>query len=478
MALPKVIIIYAALPTKEKEKFNLFVASPFHNTRKKIVALLQIISKAAQNQPETPLQWDKHIVHQTIFNSAAFNELQLNNLLSDLYQLLEKFLAWRKFEENVEQQQVMVIENLMETSVMDNAGKIIKQKTQLKNKDAIAGFKLNQLADQYYFQRSRKGDNSYLLKGQETLDVFFLGNQLRIWCELVSRANILALPYNENDFQRFITFLESNLPIYGNEPTISIYYPILLWLKDQQYDEWYIGFRQKLFEHINEFPEQEAKDIIAYVQNYCVKRINEGRNEFLEEWLAISRFMLPLKLLNESQHMSEWTYKNIITAGVRLKEFEWTEAFIHEYYHQLAPEGRDNAYQYNLAVLYYEKRAFDKAMLLLNKVHFSDPNYYLDAKSILLKIYYDHHEYDAILSLRDTVKIYLLRDKVLSKTQQSLYKSLFNYTIKLFKLRLDKGVVNKEKWDLKIKTLKAHVDATNLVANKQWLLNELNNVIA
>lgn len=477
MALPKIISIYNTLPPKEQERFGLFVRSPFHNTRQKIVALQTFIeSQYLGEQDDAEIVWDKKAAHQSVFGEKKFNELQLNNLLSDLYQLLEKFLAWEKFEEKSEQQDVMVIENLMETSALDNAGKIIKQKTLLKNKDAIAGFKLQQLADQYYFQRSRKGNNAYLLKGQETLDVYYLSNQLRIWCELLSRSNILALKYDAYKFHRFIDFLETNLNEYGNQPTISIYYPILLWLKDQKNDAWYEGFREKLFRHIGEFPEQEAKDIVAYVQNYCVKRINEGRNEFLKEWLEISRFMLPLNLLKEGQHISEWTYKNIVTAGVRLKEFVWTEQFIHEYYTQLAPDGRDNAYQYNLAVLYYEKHDFNRAMQLLNKVHFTDPNYYLDAKSILLKIYYDHHEYDAIISLRDTVKIYLLRDKLLSKGQKSLYKSLFNNTIKLYKLRIDKGVTNKEKWNARLKLLKQDVHSSSLVANKQWLMKELETV--
>jgi len=481
MALPKVIAIYNALSAKEQERFELFVGSAFHNTRDKIILLMAAIAANFKGElPENTVEktWDKQAIHHKIFKGAIYSELQLNNLLSDLYQLLEKFLAWQKFEENSEQQDVMMIENLMETSILANAGKIIKQKTQLKNKDAIAGFKLQQLADQYYFQRSRKGDNTFLLKGQQTLDIYYLSNQLRIWCELLSRSNILALQYDAYKFQRFINFLENNLTDYSEQPTISIYYPILLWLKDQHNDAWYNGFREKLFTHIHEFPEQEAKDIVAYVQNYCVKRINEGSNEFLQEWLAISRFMLPLNLLHEGQHISEWTYKNIVTAGVRLKEFEWTEQFIHDYYEQLSIEGRDNAYQYNLAVLYYEKNDFNRAMKLLNKVHFTDPNYYLDAKSILLKIYFDHHEYDAILSLRDTVKIYLLRDKLLSKNQRLLYKSLFNNTIKLYKLRIDKGITNAEKWAKQLAALKADIFSSTLVANKQWLMKELEVVDA
>lgn len=468
MALPKIITIYKALSSREQELFADFVRSPYNNKRKKILLLLDIIENAFKTGATG--SWDKSATHQLIFGVKETDEFQINNLLSDLYKLLEKYLAWKQFEKHQDRKDVLVIENLMQTAITENAGKIIKRKTQQEEStDAVSNFKLYQLADQYYFQLSRKGNNTHLIKSQEALDIYYLSNQLKIWCELMNRSNILALQYDNIKFERFIQFLENNLSDYAHYPTVSIYYPILLWLKNPDSDGWYEGFREKLFLHIKEFPESEAKDIVAYIQNYCVKRINQGRNEFLQEWFEIAQFMLPLDLLNDNKYISEWTYKNIITVGVRLHAFEWTENFIHGYYSKLAPEQRDNAYQYNLAVYYYEKQDFDKAMQLLNRVHFTDPNYYLDAKSILLKIFYDHQEFEALLSLKDTVKIYLLRDKQLSKSQRALYKNLFNNTIKLYKLRINKGIVNAEKWGKLFTALRQEVDSTTILANKQWL---------
>ena len=468
MALPKVITIYKALSGREQELFADFVRSPYNNKRKKILLLLDIVENAFKIGASGA--WDKAATHKLIFGNEQEDEFQINNLMSDLYKLLEKYLAWKQFEKHQDRKDVLVIENLLETSITENAGKIIKRKTQNESSsDAVSNYKLHQLADQYYFQRSRKGDNTHLIKSQEALDIYYLSNQLKIWCELMNRSNILSLQYDNNKFLTFIQFLEHNLSDYSDDPSISIYYPILQWLKDPDDDIWYTGFREKLFLHITEFPENEAKDIVAYVQNYCVKRINQGRNEFLQEWFEIAQFMLPLNLLNDNKYISEWTYKNIITVGVRLQAFEWTENFIHSYYSKLAPEQRDNAYQYNLAVYYYEKQDFDHAMQLLNRVHFTDPNYYLDAKSILLKIYYDHQEFEALLSLKDTVKIYLLRDKQLSKGQRTLYKNLFNNTIKLYKLRINKGIVNAEKWEKLFDALRLEVESTTILANKQWL---------
>lgn len=481
MAQPKLITIYAALSPRDRERFGEFVRSPFHNKREKLIRLAVYLEEIFA--AEEPLPWMKHDVYRQIFTAEApgraepaFDELQLNNVVSDLYQLMEEFLAWQQFSRQPEWRDVMMVEHMLSSSMLEQADKVIRKKAASGISDAYAQYRFSQLADQYFFQRSRKGDNRFLIQGQEALEIYFLSNQLRIWCELISRSNILSLAYDHQQYADFEQYLQMQLPKYHHHPTISIYAPILQWLRDQEDDSWFVGYKEKLFLHIKEFPEQEGKDIIAYVQNYCVKRINEGRNTFLREWYEISQFMLPLQLLHEGQWISQWTYKNIVTAGVRLQEFEWTEQFIHQYYQQLSPEERDNAYQYNLAVLYYEKHDIDRAMQLLNRVHFSDPNYYLDARSILLKIYYEHHAFEALISLRDTVKIYLLREKLLSRNQQMLYKNLFAFTLKLYKLRLEKGTIDHEKWMTHFNSLKTTVLDNNLIANKAWLMIKVNSV--
>ena len=149
MALPKVITIYKALSGREQELFADFVRSPYNNKRKKILLLLDIVENAFKN--EATGAWDKSAAHKLIFGNEEADEFQINNLLSDLYKLLEKYLAWKQFEKHQDRKDVLVIENLMETAITENAGKIIRRKTQSEEStDAVSNFKLYQLADQYY----------------------------------------------------------------------------------------------------------------------------------------------------------------------------------------------------------------------------------------------------------------------------------------------------------------------------------------
>lgn len=471
MAQPKLLIFFNQLNIAEKVKFKELVHSSFFNKRDKLKKLVDYFEK---EHPEDGMEWDKKKAYTSVFGKEKFNELQLNNLLSDLYKLGEKFMINNQFEYDKELRDVALIESLINQGGINNvAGFLNKKKKESSVTDFYGTYKVNLLADQFHFRKTRKTNNIFLLNSQKQLDLFFVCTQLKIWCELLNRSNVLSLEYNQNHLKRFQLLLKSYITEYENEPYVILYYPIFQWMKKPSSDKWYIGYLEKMIKYIPVFPVDEAKEICNYIQNYCVKRINEGRDEFLKELFQLFKLMLNENLIYEGNYLSQWTYKNIVTVGVRLKEFEWTENFIHEYYNKLPANDADNAYQFNLAVLHYESGKYDRAMQLLNKVHFTDPNYYLDAKSILLKIYFEQQEDDALYSLRDTVKIYLLREKVLSKNQKMLYKNLFSYTMKLFRLKFQSAHLKSENKLAINKKLAAEIETNEHIANKQWLLMQM-----
>ena len=61
MALPKVISIYRSLVSKERDRFGLFVRSPFHNTRNKIVVLMEhieLITSTLSDEQDLDIVWE------------------------------------------------------------------------------------------------------------------------------------------------------------------------------------------------------------------------------------------------------------------------------------------------------------------------------------------------------------------------------------------------------------------------------------
>ncbi len=63
---------------------------------------------------------------------------------------------------------------------------------------------------------------------------------------------------------------------------------------------------------------------------------------------------------------------------------------------------------------------------------------------------------------------------MLSKTQKILYKNLFNYTLKIYKLQFESYYKTKEQLKQIKEKLLRDIKAIDEVANKQWLIDQLN----
>lgn len=428
------------------------------------------------NELQSEEDWDSTQAFTIVFDKKKFEPLRLNNVLSDLYKLLERFLRIEAMEQADDLKHAAEVKGILNISAPSVTKAFLRKKEKQDSQDAFGKYQLYKLSDQFHFQQSRKNNNDDLIASQKSFTTHFLQQQLRTWCELLNRSNILSLEFDNNELTKFKIVLNQFEEDLQKNPSINLYYSLFQWLNNPVDDNWYIDFPKKLISHLDKLSENNAKEICAYVQNYCVKRINEGKENFLRELFNLFQLMIAKNLITDNNTLSQWTYKNIITTGLRLKEFEVTEQFIHEWYIKLPEAVRDNAYQYNLAVLHYESKQYKRAMQLLNKVHFTDPNYYLDAKCILLKIYFEQEAFEAIHTLKDTVKIYLLREKLLSKNQKQLYKNLFNYTLKLYRLKYESGYLTDEKLQAALQKLTKEIQHNELVANKAWLNRELGGV--
>ncbi|MBP9705137.1 MAG: hypothetical protein KBD79_10320 [Chitinophagales bacterium] len=468
MSIPKVISALHSLSQAKRKRFSKFLHSPYFNTRLKVIALGDYITELQSEE-----DWDSATAFDLVFGKKKFEPLPLNNVLSDLYKLLERFLRIEAMEQADDLKHAAEVKGILNISAPSVTKAFLRKKEKQDRQDPFGKYQLYKLSDQFHFQQTRKNNNDDLIASQKNFTTHFLQQQLRTWCELLNRSNILSLEFDKNELSKFKTVLNQFEDDLQKNPSIHLYYSIFQWLNNPADDDWYIGFPEKLIAHLDKLSENNAKEICAYVQNYCVKRINEGKENFLRELFNLFRLMIEKNLITDNNSLSQWTYKNIVTTGLRLKEFEETEQFIHEWYIKLPEAVRDNAYQYNLAVLHYESKQYKRAMQLLNKVHFTDPNYYLDAKCILLKIYFEQEAFESIHTLKDTVKIYLLREKLLSKNQKQLYKNLFNYTLKLYRLKYESGYLADEKLQAALQKLTNEIQQNELVANKAWLVRVL-----
>ncbi|HAE34577.1 MAG: hypothetical protein H6548_08820 [Chitinophagales bacterium] len=467
MASPKAIQTFQSLGADRQKRFLLFVQSPYFNTREKLWQLTDYIRHRTEEEED----WDATGASIFIFGDAQ-QQKPLTNLLSDLNRLLEQFLSTEALLDHEDLRETALARGMTALSAPRVTQAYLRRKQRLGVQDPLSLHHLNRLADQFHFQQTRQHSNEDLLESQKQLTLFYLTRQLKTWCELLNRRHVLDLPFDPEQLNLFRQILESASDLIDTHATSGMYRAIFIWLSNQESDAWYDRLQADLLDMLAATDADEIREVCAYLQNYFVRRINEGKKRFLQELYNLFQYMLAHDLVLEGQTISQWTYKNIVTVGLRLQYFDTTESFIHEWYSRLPEQDRDNAYYYNLAALHYESRQYDKARKLLQRVHFTDPVYYLDSHCILLKIYWEEGEDEAIRSLHETVRIYLLRQRSLNKQQIQLYRQLFRFTLRLFRLRYTSAHLSATEQQRIYRKIRTDLDLQEEVANRGWLQDQ------
>jgi tetratricopeptide (TPR) repeat protein len=180
---------------------------------------------------------------------------------------------------------------------------------------------------------------------------------------------------------------------------------------------------------------------------------------------GLFRQSIRLKILLEDDILQEGIFKNIITISLVVGEYEWAEQFIQEYAGYLPSDIRENARTFNLANLYFFQKKYDRVIELLQNVEYSDVVYALSAKFVLVRTYYETEEFMALDSLIDSFRIFLRRNKLISKTFKTEYNNFLLFVKKLSILPPGNPKA--------VAQLRGQIERCNAVVTKKWLLEKI-----
>jgi hypothetical protein len=131
----------------------------------------------------------------------------------------------------------------------------------------------------------------------------------------------------------------------------------------------------------------------------------------------------------ESGFLSRFTFKNIVAAALKLGELDWTATFIDDFSKKLDPASRENYERFCSAKLCYEQKNWSKATDLLQNMAFDDVFLDIDARVLLLKIYFENKEWRLLAAFLETFRRFVSRKKLAYHAPN--YLNLINLTEKL-----------------------------------------------
>lgn len=276
---------------------------------------------------------------------------------------------------------------------------------------------------------------------------------------MINRSNVLQVSYTVSFINEIREFLSTS--DFIKVPAVAIYFHILNSLTEPGEESHYRQLKQQLFESRKMFSDNELRDMFTFAQNYCIRQLNSGKAFYLEELFSNYEFLLKEKIIIASNVLSQFDFKNIVTIALRLDKYDWVKRFIADHLQYIPPADRRNAEIYNMARLYYSTGDVKKAIKLMQDVEFTDIYYHLDAKVLLVKIYYDTNAFESLMPLISSFNNYLRRNKKVSTYQRITYQNFLKIVARMFNYKLfDKG---------NLEQLKRSMEEMHNIADINWL---------
>ena len=187
--------------------------------------------------------------------------------------------------------------------------------------------------------------------------------------------------------------------------------------------------------------------------------------EFERESFEWYKLGLKNDIIIRDEHISPTTFRNIVALAVKLGEYIWAEEFIADYSIFLDPSVRESNINFSLARVEMNKKNYKKVIQLLSFTDYKEVFQALLSRNLLMASYYELKEWESIESLFSSFKLYLDREKTLTKQRKEQYYKLIRYTRSLCKL--NKGDKSK------LLKLREEILQAEAVVNKPWLLEKI-----
>lgn len=467
----KLLDTFYAFNPIELNQLKQFIHSDFVNKNQKVCKLFEFLI----NNKREDLTYEK--INSHLFPNSKTTETQkTHNYASLLYDLLCRFLVWKNLQQKSMLSHVLLLEELRARNLYNNFEKELNLPRK-GNTDDIRNdkhnyyqFAVSEQEDLYFLQLETRKQSDSLQKKNDALDIYYFSSKLKCLCDMINRKNIIKIEFKRHFEREIINYIQTHSKAYMKHPSIKMYFLIYQLLVETNQVSDYYKYKNELFENYIYFPLEEKKDLFGYAQNYCIRKVNHGNKEFLNELFELYNFQLENEILI-TPFLKQSTYKTIVALGLRLQKNDWTENFIEKYAKDIQKEHRENAYYFNKATFYYSIQKTKQALLLLQNVRFTDVYYNTDARTLMIRIYFEQNDHEALTSAINNFKSFLKRNKLLSKGQITLYNQFITYVKRIYAIK-EKSILN-ENYLEQLPVIKQKILNNKNTVLGNWLINKI-----
>lgn len=464
----QLILVLSSLSKKENRELRKWLVSPIHNQRSDVVQLYEYLTSG--NRLEDDKSLEKERIYRKLYPKEAYDDARMRQVIHFLQESTEAYLAYTKSTEDIVQQKLALAKNYREkklTKLYQKTIKSIEDIHSTKQKKDDDYLEKSFLIEREKSEQASEGARTANFQEMsDSAELAFIARKLKLACGMISYQRIFKAEYDFGMIDQILNYIDNKKHLL-EIPIIKVYYDIYRLFKYPQHEQNFFEVKNDILVFESQFLTSEKLDIFMAALNYCIGKMNTGHSQYIREAFEIYQRGLESEVFTQGGTISPHNFRNIVTTGTSLKEFEWVSSFIKNYENYLAPEYRENFVQFSLAKLYFEKGDYDKAQRLLIQFDIDDVLINLSAKSMLIKMYFEEGEINTLESLLESLRTYINRKKSIAY-HKIIYNNLIRFTKKLVRLP-PRNKALKER-------LRKQIEDANPLPERKWLLEQLDKI--
>jgi hypothetical protein len=471
MEKSRLILLFNTFTKKEIRDLRKWLHSPAHNQRQDVILLFEHLSK---NQTDDVESSDaKTAAFQAIFPSESFDDARLRQVMHFFFKAIEEFLIYQELRAD-EVRSLTALARVYRKRKLDKLFHTAIQSAQeanlaypFRNENFQRNEFLIQLEELAFTEGKRRTVKMNLQEVVNALEVTFLADKLRYSCLMLAHQSVYKTDYDLGLLELVLRYVEERQLLHI--PAIAVYYYGYRTNTEKQETHFFQNLKEQVLLHENLFPAGELRDIYLMTINYLISRMNAGDTSISPELFEFYKKGLERGVLFENEVLSRFTFRNIVSLGLKLGEFAWVEQFILSYRSKLEPQHQESIGHFSMANLAFEKKDYATAMRQLMQVEYDDLLMNLNAKRMLIKMFYEEEEIDSLESLLDSLRTYLQRKKVMGYHKSNI-TNFIRLTKRLLKVNpYEKKMLEDVRRDI--------LDSTPMSGtDREWLLQRLDKI--
>lgn len=469
MFSPKLIHLFYQLSKIERNKLLKFSKSPYFQTRKDVALLFDYLNKFASKSSKD-LEQEKVLAF--VYSKQKVQGRKAYDLASSALKTLENFLVVEHSMQQKTNKLLTLVDAYQNRKLYKNGDATLKKLKQQLHKEPLQNNKV--LFQRYQYQQyeyqqdhlsqqERNAPSIYLNNTNESLDIAFLAEKLKLACANITHQTMYKGDYTTGLLALVFDYLQQH-PEFLDIPAIGVYYYCYQSLSQPENPDFFNQFKQLIVVHSACFPKEELRDLYLLAINYGIKAHNKYKGNYLGEVFELYQEALKKELLLQNELLSEFSFTNIVITGLKLNQLDWVSNFIETYQHYLSETIRAAYVHYAYSKFYFTQRDYNQVMALLQQTEYSDLFLNIDSKVMRLQVYYELGEYDTLDSFLNSFQTFLARKKLIG-----YHKKIYNNIIKLTKKLLYINPFSKEEKE----AFKLLVETTEPLGEKDWFLTQL-----